>query len=172
MGWNCFKAFYITKVSRASKILGQIGPKEEVLATTILTSNFVGIIWSIFALNSKLINNTRAFNLSFCLHQSLLCSNLLSLLHFSLCFCLLFLSLWSEIPNALRFSFIFLHFLAMVSLEFLQKKTNSAEVTKEDISFSGDFTTLSLHVSFSFPFYLFSLSCSLIQLILPKGSLR
>ena len=84
------------------------------------------------------------------------------------------LSLWSEIPNALRFSFIFLHFLAMVSLEFLQKKTNSAEVTKEDISFSGDFTTLSLSLCFFlFSFLSFlSLSCSLIQLILPKGSLR
>ena len=90
----------------------QIGPKEEVLATTILTSNFVGIIWSIFALNSKLINKTRAFNLSFCLHQSLLCSNLLSLLHFSLCFCLLFLSL-SLVCTQIA-SFLSFHFLSII----------------------------------------------------------
>ena len=101
----------------------QIGPKEEVLATTILTSNFVGIIWSIFALNSKLINKTRAFNLSFCLHQSLLCSNLLSLLHFSLCFCLLFLSLSRLHSNCLIFIFSFFiyhslyNFVASTGLE-------------------------------------------------------
>ena len=96
---------------------------KVVLATTILTSNFVGIIWSIFALNSKLINKTRAFNLSFCLHQSLLCSNLLSLLHFSLCFCLLFLSLSRLHSNCLIFIFSFFiypslyNFVASTGLE-------------------------------------------------------